>query len=1282
MEEFLLNAIKSGNTTIVQKILDQKGETGVVEVLTSFTSNGRTPYGEAILYLQPAVMEIFVGLLNRDIHFNILQQTVLKFGRSLSHIIFSNDFDGKMSSIVLESLNSEQKVALLSVPDNDRWTPLHLHVTASVFKTTDLLQLMFKHFTREQRMSLLMLQTMNGETPIHLAARHNSNHSVMQILLSGLHQGDKLSLLSMKDKEGRTPIHIAALSNENPAVLEILLSGLRNSEEVFSFVGMCDKHNWTPVHMAARYNDNAEIMRCMLGLINMDRQIALIGMRLPDGNSALHNAIQYNHSIMVKEMLRAHTQHSIKLLLRSRNNAKRTPIEVDTSSLSSVEAVLTMLNTTEKMLVLSAANSDLVTPVHWAAANNHHLMQLLLGALSVEQRVEVLKMQAHDGKTPMEMALLGSKKGDGLQTIEMMNSLIGEKIADILSVRASQTGNTLLHTAMDSNTCPQIIASLFEKIDNSAKFCLLGLANNEGWTPIHVAANCKVKRFSMQVVFGMLASEQITALLKTKTKEKMTPLHLAAQLRSGNVLTEIIQAVPDHSKRSLLCLSDGERRTPLHLAAKFSSSPETIQKLFQGVDIGEVDGLLRQTTKAKQTPLHIAAQFNENHEVVAQLLCEIPNDMLIGTLSLTDSKNLTVIHVAARYTNHEVLRVILDRIRPDQKLDIFQNAVNEEGFTPIHMAAQFNKNELVTRMLVKAVTDDETNMLLGIQTKGGETPLHLSLKYNKNEKVSVELLSSIHAESKVFSLKNDEGLTAMHVAAAYSEKPDALRLFMRCLGKQSQALQIDDKGWLPLHFAARHNGNACVMEILFSDRLLHQKADDQWTPIQLAARYNPSPEVICCLLSQRHNEDLLKTLGEASEDDSLPSSHYVLPPVHLAASFNSGIVMRALLESLDMDQRLDLLYKRDKDNRSPLHLAAEFNEDANVVAAMLKGFTNGKAQALLRMENLEGLAPLQLAAKRNRNPEVVQVMLARFDVDERQCLLSRGGQGLGTPIHLAVMYNTNTAVLEALMASMGETAKLEFLGLKNADGRTPLDLAILHNNNEDHINAIMTTIASKTSMVEIINNTNSDSMSSVHLAASRSNARVLNGIFSYLSIDERLGLLITQTERGWTPQHFAAQCENANVMAAILAGLNSDQQMTALSKTTTNGWTPFHFAAQNNSNDVWNLLLKTLPLEDIIRMLCVKTTENLTPVILAFSNGHCAAMKVLKPGILLPLIITAKDSVNIDQNNQIIHLLESLLSTDCHFASLKDYLADNEVLGSCTRFLTPVLDSLSSIIGM
>ena len=110
--------------------------------------------------------------------------------------------------------------------------------------------------------------------------------------------------------------------------------------------------------------------------------------------------------------------------------------------------------------------------------------------------------------------------------------------------------------------------------------------------------------------------------------------------------------------------------------------------------------------------------------------------------------------------------------------------------------------------------------------------------------------------------------------------------------------------------------------------------------------------------------------------------------LHLAATCSSAPVVKVIVEagagSVDINACDSL-------NQTPLHYAAFWNDDVNVVQILLSKGADVKAM------NKWQCTPLHLAAARNNsNAEVISVLVeAGADVDARDC-------NKQTPLHFAV----------------------------------------------------------------------------------------------------------------------------------------------------------------------------------------------------------------------------------------------------------------------------------------
>lgn len=96
---------------------------------------------------------------------------------------------------------------------------------------------------------------------------------------------------------------------------------------------------------------------------------------------------------------------------------------------------------------------------------------------------------------------------------------------------------------------------------------------------------------------------------------------------------------------------------------------------------------------------------------------------------------------------------------------------------------------------------------------------------------------------------------------------------------------------------------------------------------------------------------------------------------------------------------------RNHKSNTPLILATKFNDDSDVVRALLVAGADPNARGEYHY------SPLELAAIWNENPAVVEALVAAgADPNARD-------RGNSTPLHLAAGYNTNSAVIHALIAA-------------------------------------------------------------------------------------------------------------------------------------------------------------------------------------------------------------------------------------------------------------------------
>lgn len=118
-------------------------------------------------------------------------------------------------------------------------------------------------------------------TPLHLAARHSKDPTVIKALLNA--GAD----LNARNKSNATPLHFAAM-NECPAIITALLNAGANPN--------ADNRYTPPLHCASRYNRNPAVL---LALLNAGADLDIPNTRDRQNRTPLHYATQYNQNLAV-----------------------------------------------------------------------------------------------------------------------------------------------------------------------------------------------------------------------------------------------------------------------------------------------------------------------------------------------------------------------------------------------------------------------------------------------------------------------------------------------------------------------------------------------------------------------------------------------------------------------------------------------------------------------------------------------------------------------------------------------------------------------------------------------------------------------------------------------------------------------------------------------------------------------------------------------------------------------------------------------------------------------
>lgn len=232
----------------------------------------------------------------------------------------------------------------------------------------------------------------------------------------------------------------------------------------------------------------------------------------------------------------------------------------------------------------------------------------------------------------------------------------------------------------------------------------------------------------------------------------------------------------------------------------------------------------------------------------------------------------------------------------------------------------------------------------------GETPLHWAAANGHNDVVKFLLANKADVNAK-----DNNGDTPLHEAAGkgYADTAELL------LAGRADVNAKDKNDYTPLHYAVLGH-QLKLVQLLFANKAdVSAKDIRSKTPAQLASAKGYTDIATWLQHQASHNAADSKTALTGPSGKIVIGS---LPTIHDAASEGNLIGLKSLLKD-----NPDLVFSRDKDGDTPLHLAA-----GNAHLAAVEVLLADKAD--INATNNLGQTPLHLAAA-NGDTNVTQILL-------------------------------------------------------------------------------------------------------------------------------------------------------------------------------------------------------------------------------------------------------------------------------------------------------------------
>jgi ankyrin repeat protein len=557
--------------------------------------------------------------------------------------------------------------------------------------------------------------------------------------------------------------------------------------------------------------------------------------------------------------------------------------------------------------------------------------------------------------------------------------------------------------------------------------CGFGWFGVGNWTALHAAAASGHKDIG-----AFLLDHGAEA--HSADSRGVTPLILAA----GEGHLDIVKMLVEHMAPPHVESKDGKGKTALHHCAKKGKEEVVKALLDKGAQADSRDA-------EGATPLMVAA--HEGHLGVLQMLLQ---PMGGKGLEDRDNQGKTALHLAARWGHAELVSFMLSKgVQPNiqdkngmtplmtaidrHHMDVVQMLLehlgeqgleerDEKGRTALHLAAECRsldeeaRTQLVAELLKKGAQ-------VNVKDKDGMTPLMMTIKARRME-MAVMLLE--HMEGEGLEAKDEQGRTAMHVAAQWGQA----ELVAVLVSKGAQVDVKDKDGNTPLMMAIKAGRIEMARMLLehMEGEGIEAKDEKGSTAIHLAAKCGrrftdkeARTQLVAVLLSKGAQVDVKDKDG--------------ITPLMLAIKRADIEVAQVLLQHLEGEG----LEARDKQGRTALHLTVSDRAHYDIPA--LKLLLEHGATANTKDGN--GVTPLMNMVLRG---SLTSVQLLVQHVGE-QGLQERDQEGR-TALHCAIgrsatlmwagryFDRTSLAMVQVLLEAGADPF------ITDREGRTPRALAM------------------------------------------------------------------------------------------------------------------------------------------------------------------------------------------------------------------------------------------------
>ncbi|WP_265025248.1 ankyrin repeat domain-containing protein [Wolbachia endosymbiont (group B) of Pammene fasciana] len=398
-------------------------------------------------------------------------------------------------------------------------------------------------------------ENVDGNTPLHIAAKHGNN----QLMKLFTQSGAKI----VQNKQGNTPLHIAIIHG-NSYCIDLFYENIGNS--ILQSKG---DYGRDLVHLAAMYGK----YDCLTSLLKKFPDYDL-STETHKGNMALHLALSSNtETELRKKCVSLLIDRSMQV--NKSNNEGNTPLhfaaQLDLSFLSMIEKKLEEKKFDVYQEVLRE-NSNGDTVFHMAARVGN---KSCLEHLFKKERVgEILSKKNKDGQTLLHLSILSGR-------VECVKYLVKKSPKGIFLEQNTQKKLLFAAILSGNKECLEFVSK--ELVGKKVAASIKVLYDENDNTPLHMAALANDIEFSQYVIESIAKSTiRNTVPLFNTNSQGLIPLHLAAMSLNAELIEYFMKDNHYPYNKKMLNVVSKSGRTALHyLVMSDNDFEKTINEDFK-----------------------------------------------------------------------------------------------------------------------------------------------------------------------------------------------------------------------------------------------------------------------------------------------------------------------------------------------------------------------------------------------------------------------------------------------------------------------------------------------------------------------------------------------------------------------------------------------------------------------------------------------------------------------------------------------------------------------------